>query len=130
MVDHCSIRDVPNKNPAYIENHETPTLLFWAVSGDPKCKSLRKLVGKVFCTVENNKYVYHCQIVFNHLAFNRDTMQEQKTLIAHLILSLMGWSVLLIRTEKIALLATLFLKVKGHKSSESWPPSQLRHIQC
>jgi len=46
-VDRCSTRDFQNKNPAYIENHETPPPP--ALGGDPKCKTPRKLVGKVYC---------------------------------------------------------------------------------
>ena len=48
-VDRCSNRNIQNKNPVHIENHETPPPLFWALpGGDPKCKSPRKLVGKVY----------------------------------------------------------------------------------
>ena len=48
-VDRCSNRDVQNKNPSHIENHETPPPLFRAVPGsDPKCKSPQKLAGKVY----------------------------------------------------------------------------------
>jgi len=47
-VDRCLNRDVQNKNPAHIENNETPPPLFWAVpGGERKYNSPRKLVGEV-----------------------------------------------------------------------------------
>ena len=57
-VDRWSNRYVQNKNPAYIENHETLPPLLWVVpGGDPKCKSPRILVGKVYSL--KGAHVFH-----------------------------------------------------------------------
>ena len=37
-VDRCSNRDVQNKNPTYIENHETWPPLLWAVNRSVKAR--------------------------------------------------------------------------------------------